>query len=274
MSDPRDAAAVPMAPMAPPPEPGAASGPDRPGSHRAPDSDGSGSHRAADPPDGPSSHRAPETPDVPEVRDTPAVPAGPGRPGSHRAPPPRRRRGPWIAVAVILLVMVALTAGWSALAAGLDDRAPVPSGTVLRLGPGDGPALVKITGTGWWLSKSSSDPVRIYSLHLGTVTLSATYVTLVSTADARNVFRGADKIMAMTGGDVGPAERTRTASGNPGTTGDLTREGKTGRLTTYVAPDASFAVQFVLLAPPEASPSDRAAAQGVVRDLAFAASAS
>jgi len=187
-----------------------------------------------------------------------------------REEPPRRRSLPrWLGVAAILVVIALITAGWPVINSWISDRQDLPDGTVLRIGSGTERATVRLSGSGWQVSKSQSDPLRSYDLRHGAVQLTIDYASLLSAKDARNVWAGATRLVEVSGGRVGTVEKTHTRRDVPGQTATLVQQGDLGRLTTYVAPDKMYALQFVELGPTDAPVADRAAAQAVVRDVTF-----
>ncbi|QXE33159.1 hypothetical protein KQY30_01440 [Streptomyces sp. GMY02] len=187
--------------------------------------------------------------------------------------PVRPRR--WAVVAV-LLVMAALTAGWPLIDSVLADKEPVPSGTVLELGPGGSMAALRVTGAGWRLSKSRSDPDSSYALSRGGVDLVAGYVDLSSGASAGQLWTGLRRVLSVADEDTrlgGPRPVTSTA-GATGLTGALTRENRVGTATVWVPPEQDYAVQITVLAEPGTTPGTVADAMAVARSVAFPQEAS
>ncbi|MFJ8001778.1 hypothetical protein ACIQ7D_32540 [Streptomyces sp. NPDC096310] len=197
-------------------------------------------------------------------------------PAARRPPeePPRDRRGsvrPWQAVLGVLLVVVALTAGWPLIDGALGDRERVAAGTALVLGPDDEIAVLRVTGHGWTLSKSSSDPDMAYALSRDGVDLAARYVPLTGAGDPGALWGGLRKVQSVadSGSRLGAGRRLTGARGAIGRSGSLTGGGRVGSATVWLPPGLGYAVEIIVLARPGAAPGAVADATAMARGLTF-----
>ncbi|MFI5756890.1 hypothetical protein [Streptomyces sp. NPDC051569] len=191
--------------------------------------------------------------------------------------PPRRsaRTARW-AVIGVLLVMAALTAGWPLIDQAVGDGESLPAGAVLELGPDDDTATLRVTGAGWVLSRSGSDPRARYALHRGGVDLAATYVALPATTDAARLWAGLRAVQSVADGGsrLGGPRRVTSAGGADGETGTLTRDGRAGSATVWPAPGGGYVVEVTVLATKEAGGRALADAAAVARSVTFPPEAS
>ncbi|MGW6773828.1 hypothetical protein ACWGBX_25870 [Streptomyces sp. NPDC055037] len=188
-----------------------------------------------------------------------------------RRPPRRTSRRARSSVIGVLLVMAALTAGWPLIDRALNDHERLPDGTLLELGPDDNIAVLRVTGTGWALSKSESDPDSMYVLTRGGVDLVAGYVALAAPGRAGELWAGLRKVQSVRDGNtrLGAPHPVTSAGGARGETGTLTRGGRTGTATVWLPPDLSYAVEITVLAGADADPRASADAAAMVRSVAF-----
>ncbi|MFF3751687.1 hypothetical protein ACFYYH_14695 [Streptomyces sp. NPDC002018] len=191
--------------------------------------------------------------------------------------PPRRLARPrrW-AVLGVLFVMAALTAGWPLIDRAVADHEPVPAGAVLELGQGDDAALLRVTGAGWELSRSRSDPGSSYALSRDGVDLVAGYVDLSGSGDAGQLWTGLRKVLSVAdaASRLGGPRPVTSAAGASGLTGPLTRPGRTGTATVWVPPDEDYAVEITVLTEPGTAAGTVADAAAVARSVAFPREAS
>ncbi|MGW2510132.1 hypothetical protein ACWC0A_12000 [Streptomyces scopuliridis] len=188
-----------------------------------------------------------------------------------RRPPRRTSRRARSSVIGVLLVMAALTAGWPLIDRALNDHERVPDGTLLELGPDDNIAVLRVTGSGWALSKSASDPDTMYVLTRDGVDLVAGYVALTAAGRAGELWAGLRKVQSVADEStrLGAPHSVTSAGGAQGETGTLTRGGRTGTATVWLPPDLSYAVEITVLARPDADPRAAADAAAMVRSVAF-----
>ncbi|MFE4370799.1 hypothetical protein ACFRMN_21640 [Streptomyces sp. NPDC056835] len=188
-----------------------------------------------------------------------------------RRPPRRTSRRARSSVIVVLVVMAALTAGWPLIGRALNDHERVPDGTLLELGPDDNIAVLRVTGAGWALSKSESDPDSMYVLTRDGVDLVAGYVALTMPGEADELWAGLRKIQSVADENtrLGAPHTVTSAGGAQGVAGTLTRGGRTGTATVWLPPDLSYAVEITVLAGPGADPRASADAAAMVRSVAF-----
>ncbi|MFE3830824.1 hypothetical protein [Streptomyces sp. NPDC059092] len=188
----------------------------------------------------------------------------------------RSRARPRLAVLGVLLVVAAPTAGWPLIDGVLGDRERVAAGTVLELGPDDEVAVLRVTGRGWALSKSSSDPAMAYALSRDGVDLAARYVPLTGAADPAALWSGLRKVQSVadSGSRLGAGRRIAGARGAIGRSGSLTGGGRAGTATVWLPPGRGYAVEIVVLARPGASPGAVADATAMARGLTFPRGAS
>ncbi|MER8070410.1 hypothetical protein ABTZ59_19190 [Streptomyces sp. NPDC094034] len=188
-----------------------------------------------------------------------------------RRPSRRTSRRARSSVIGVLLVMAALTAGWPLIGRALNDHERLPDGTLLELGPDDDIAVLRVTGAGWALSKAESDPDSMYVLTRDGVDLVAGYVALTAPREVEELWEGLRKVQSV--GDenarLGAPRPVTSAGGAAGETGTLTRGGRTGTASVWLAPDKSYAVEITVLAGPDAEPRVSADAAATVRSIAF-----
>ncbi|MFI6697377.1 hypothetical protein ACIBJC_00085 [Streptomyces sp. NPDC050509] len=183
----------------------------------------------------------------------------------------RSRRRTRRAVLGVVLVIAALTVGWPLIGGVLGDRERVPAGTALVLGPDDEVAVLRVTGHGWALSKSSSDPDMSYGLSRDGVDLAARYVPLTGTGDPGALWGGLRKVQSVadSGSRLGAGSRISGARGAIGRSGSLTGGGRAGSATVWLPPGRGYAVEIVVLARPGAMPGAVADATAMARGLTF-----
>ncbi|QIQ01112.1 hypothetical protein [Streptomyces liangshanensis] len=193
-------------------------------------------------------------------------------PVTRRPPAPPSRSTRW-AVAGILLVVLALTVGWSLADGALDDDEPVRDNTELVLGPGDDTLVLRVVGEGWQLSKAGSDTGSGLSLSRDGVDFTASYVAvpLTTTADAGELWPGLRRIQSAVDSDsvLGPPTTATSAGGAPGATGTLRRDGRAGRAAVWVSPGQDYAVEITVLAEPDADPGALSDGLAQSREVAF-----
>lgn len=195
----------------------------------------------------------------------------------------RGRRAPWWGAPAVVAVMALLVAGWPFLASRLDDDRALTAGTVLRVGPGDGDEAWFTVGDGWTMSESGTTPSQEYVLTRGDAELSVAYLSLMSSNDVDRLWDGLRRSARVSDSDarLGPPSPLVAVGGARGSTGDLAQGGERGTVAVYPAPDKSFAIRLVALAPSDAVASERdapglsgtspdlAAAEAVIRTLTF-----
>ncbi|MFE4061973.1 hypothetical protein ACFXP3_37805 [Streptomyces sp. NPDC059096] len=189
-------------------------------------------------------------------------------------PPEAVRRGnarPWYPVLGVLLVVVALTAGWTLVDAALDDRERIAAGSALVLGPDDEIALLRVEGHGWALGRSASDPDMAYALSRDGVDLTARYVPLTGTGDPGTLWAGLRKVQSVadSGSRLSAGHPLTGARGAIGRSGSLTGAGRAGSATVWLPPGRGYAVEIVVLARPGAAPGAVADATAMARGLTF-----
>ncbi|AXG82071.1 hypothetical protein [Streptomyces paludis] len=180
---------------------------------------------------------------------------------------PPRRTAP--VVAVVVLVMAALTAGWQLIDRALNDRQPLPRGAVLELGPD--PALLRVADDGWSLSKSRSDAGSSYVLTRAGVEVAAVYVGLTEAAGPGELWAGLRRVQSVADGGsrLGAPRAIVARSGARGRTGTLTRDGRTGTATLWLPPGGGYAVEITVLARPDAGAGAVRAATALAHSVSF-----
>ncbi|MEU3186200.1 hypothetical protein ABZ707_18645 [Streptomyces sp. NPDC006923] len=189
---------------------------------------------------------------------------------TRRSPPRSFRSARWPVVGV-LLVMAALTAGWPLIDRTLDNGEGLRDGTILELGPGDDIATLRVVGTGWTLSKSSSDPDSAYTLSRNGVELVADYVDFPGTGGVEELWTGLRKVQSVADGDsrLGSPRAVISAGGAVGRTGALIRDGRAGTATVWLSPGRSYAVEVIVLAEPRTGQGPLADATATARSVSF-----
>ena len=174
----------------------------------------------------------------------------------------------WLPLAAVLVVIAFLAGGWWWISSRFGNDEAVAAGSVLRIGP-DQQASVTVAGDGWRLKKSTTDPDQSYNLARGELDVVVTYVPLLSPDDADELWSGLQDVVATLGGTAGPAQTVHTTGGQPGQSGPVTLDGKTGTAYAFPAPDRKFAIEVQALAPSGVSATDRQPAEQTVLSLTF-----
>ncbi|WP_436774444.1 hypothetical protein [Yinghuangia sp. YIM S09857] len=193
----------------------------------------------------------------------------------------RGRRAPWWGPPAVLAVMALLVAGWPFLASRLSDDRELPDGAVLRVGPGDGDHAWFTLGGGWTMAESETTPSQEYVLTRGSTELSVAYLGLMSSDYADRLWDGLRRSVRVSSSDarLGPPTPVLSANGARGSIGGLTQGDERGTAAVYPAPDGSFAIRMIALAPSDTdtdttdltdADADHAAALAVIRSLSFA----
>ncbi|MEV7422326.1 hypothetical protein [Streptomyces sp. NPDC091212] len=172
----------------------------------------------------------------------------------------------------VLFVMAALTAGWPLIDRALSDRERLPGGALLELGPSSGTAVLRVVGEGWSLSKSQSDPNSSYALSRDGVDVVAGYVDLTTTeAGAERLWTGLRRVQSVAdaGSRLGEPHPVTSAEGARGSTGTLTRSGRTGTATVWLPPGEAYAVEITVLAKPRAGAGVVEEAMALVHSVSF-----
>jgi hypothetical protein len=164
---------------------------------------------------------------------------------------------------VVLLVMAALTAGWPLIDRAVADGDPLRDGSVLRLGPGDSTATLRVTGGPWELNASDSNPDSDLTLSSGGVDVDADYVGLAERANAAELWSGLRRVQSVADENsrLGVPRPVRSTGGARGLRGTLSRDGRTGTATVWVAPGGDYAVSVSVLAVPGVA--DRSLLEGM-----------
>ncbi|RDG38399.1 hypothetical protein DVH02_09355 [Streptomyces corynorhini] len=168
--------------------------------------------------------------------------------------------------------MAVLTGGWPLIDRALSDRERLPGGALLELGPASGTAVLRVVGEGWSLSKAQSDPSFSYALSRDGVDVVAGYVDLTTTeAGAGRLWTGLRRVQSVADADsrLGAPHSATSAGGARGSTGTLTRGGRTGTATVWLRPDETCAVEITVLAKPGAGADAMAEAMALVRGVSF-----
>lgn len=189
----------------------------------------------------------------------------------------RGRRAPWWGPPAVVAVMALLVAGWPFLASRLSDDRALPAGAVLRVGPGNGDQAWFTVGDGWTMSESETLPSLEYVLTRGDTELSVAYLSLMSSDYADRLWDGLRRSARVSSSDarLGPPSPVVAVGGARGSVGDLTQGDERGTAAVYPAPDDSFAIRFVALAPSGAgTDADVASALDVIRSIVFTRPAS
>ncbi len=181
--------------------------------------------------------------------------------------PSRRIR----ALVTVIAVMVALTAGWPLLNLTVSDHQPIAAGETLSVGPDSAHSARFAVGRGWSVRSSDSDPRRSYSLRRGRVDMTVTYVTVPSTSRPALLWSGLLDILRVSNAAyrLGTPGTAPDAHGNKAITGPVSDSGRSGTATILPDPAGGFAIEMIILAPPDASAARRSAAQQVMRSIRF-----
>jgi hypothetical protein len=174
---------------------------------------------------------------------------------------------------LVVAVMVALTAGWPLVNLAISNRQPVPAGRTMSLGPDRADSARFTVGRGWSLRSSATDPRQSYVLRRGNTEMSLMYVTMSSRSQAPHLWSGMREILrlASSGARLSKPEPITSAQGRKGLTGTITENGRRGRVTIYLGPGGTFAIEIISLAPAHASPASRALALREARSITFPA---
>jgi hypothetical protein len=173
----------------------------------------------------------------------------------------------------VLAVIVVLTAGWPLVSATVAGHRPVAAGTTVAVGP-SGTESGRVTlGPGWSGLTASSNPRQYYSFSRGALRLSVRYVGLARVGERGPLFRGMRQILRLgyPGVTAGRPEVLITAAGDSGLTASLAGAGRTGQAAVVAAPTQPFAIEMVVLGPPNTARAVQAAGLPVIRSLRFPA---
>jgi hypothetical protein len=190
-------------------------------------------------------------------------------PGMTQWPEADSVRVRWLVLVVV--AMVALTAGWPLLNTAVANRQAVAPGTQ-SIGPGP-PNSARVTvGPGWTMAPAQSNPRMQVSMSRGPVSMSATYVKLPAGWHATQLWAGLGNTLRIRHPDtrLGPSVVTTTAQGLTGLAGILVAGNLSGTATIFPAPSRRFAVVMLLLAPRHTRFVDLGVARKVVSSMRFA----
>jgi len=194
----------------------------------------------------------------------------------HRVHPDREHGSPrpLRALIVVVVVMVALTAGWPLASLAVSDNQPVTAGQTLGIGSGDRSATFT-PGPDWVAHNAHTNLLQYWSLSDGPVDVSVIYVLLLNRNQVGRLWPGLNKILRLNDGSaqLGTPAAVTSASGVRGQEGTVTASDWAGQAAVFPSPDNHFAIELVSVAPP----ADRAAAVAdaalVTRSLRFSAGA-
>jgi hypothetical protein len=172
----------------------------------------------------------------------------------------------WRLLIVVLVVVALLTGGWVLAGALRPDTEPVPAGSSLEVGP-DRQAAVTVTGDGWRVRRSTTDPTQSYSLTRADVDLVISYAGPLSEPSSEQLWSGFQQVVQSTGGTLGEPSAMTTQSGESGQSGPLHLRKRVGTGYAIPAPDGTFAIEFTVLSEPHAATADVSAAEQVVQSL-------
>jgi hypothetical protein len=172
-------------------------------------------------------------------------------------------------LAAILVIMIALTAGWSLLSLAISNRRQLAAFTTLSVGPGRGDLANFTVGPKWSVVPSETDPRLNYLLRRGDVDLTVSYITLVGRAQTAHLWEGMHQIIQIThpGMRLGPATTFTTLQGRSGISGSVTGAGNVGTATVVRDPGGTFAVEMLVTGPRHESRLNLLAADRVLRSL-------
>jgi hypothetical protein len=174
-------------------------------------------------------------------------------------------------VAVLVAVVVLVTAVWPLASAALPDGQPLAAGRVLVIGPDRGHSARFTVGRGWSMLASQSDPTQGYSLRQGDMTVTVGYVSLLGRGQAGQLWAGLRRIVQSdhSGSRLGPMRVIRVSQTVTEDTGYLAEGAMAGEAA--VLPDLLevYAIEVTILAPAGADTARLRAAERVIRSLRF-----
>jgi hypothetical protein len=169
--------------------------------------------------------------------------------------------------------MAVLTAGWPLVSSAVHNAGPVAAGTRLTVGASQ-PNVARFTvGPGWSMLRAGSDPRQGYLLRRGPVRVSISYVALVGSSQAAQLWAGLHTILRLSHPGVA-LSRPRpllTAQGRRGLTGVVSGRGVLGTATIVAAPSRRFAIQMLVLGPRHGRLALRSVELRLMRSLFFPA---
>lgn len=170
---------------------------------------------------------------------------------------------------VVLVVMAALTIGWPLINIAVSNRRMLAAGTMLHLGSGEAELAHFTVGRGWSLVPSETNPRLDYSLRLGRVDLTISYVAVIDNAPNAELWAGLGQVIRISnpGVNLGPPSVYKTAQGLTGDEGKLTSSRQTGTATIVRSASGTWAVEMILLGPRHSNPAKLLAAHRVMRSL-------
>lgn len=181
----------------------------------------------------------------------------------------------WWGTGIVALVLLVVGGGVPAL-----DRAmgggflPLAPGTALAVGAArDGvrPVTFRVPAAGWALSVARSSLASNVELVRGEVVFDLSVVVPLTSADARSLWRGLERIVSMHGQARLPAEPSeiRTVPGVTGLTGRFAGPDRVG--TACVLTTRSLGAAVTASGPPAAYRSAAAEVEAMMRTIRIAA---
>jgi hypothetical protein len=175
-------------------------------------------------------------------------------------------------VAVLVAVVVLVTAVWPLASAALPDSQRLTAGRVLIIGPDRAHSARFTLGPGWSLLAAESDPSRGYSLSLGNLAVTVGYVSLLGPGQPDQLWAGLRRIVQAdhAGSRLGPMRVVHVSPAEIEETGSLAEGAMAGQAAVFPGPLGDFAIEVTVLAPSGAGSARLRAAARVLRSIRFA----
>jgi hypothetical protein len=178
-------------------------------------------------------------------------------------------------LAVIIVVMAVLTAGWPLLNRVVSDHQRLAANTKLNLGPSHQNSASVTVGPGWTLQAGETNPRLIYYLDRGVVHLSIAYATLINNRQVDDLWAGLRAVIQINhpGATLSKPVEIRTSHGYAGDVGVVRAPDLVGSASVFAGPSRQFAIEMVVEAPKLSARLNLLAAQRIMRSLVFPAAA-
>ena len=177
----------------------------------------------------------------------------------------------WWGTGAVALVLLVLCAGLPLVDAALDDTGrPLAAGTVLSAGTERGgvrPVTFAVPSAGWVLSEAETSLTSSVELFSGDVVVNVNVVVPLGPLDARRLWDGLGRIVAVGGHTrlgAQPAPTT-TAHGLTGLAGRITGRDRAGTAAVFAADTLGATVRAA--GPPDAYRSASAQVEALVRSV-------
>jgi hypothetical protein len=188
-----------------------------------------------------------------------------------RGAAPRSGRRRLHLLAVVIGVMVLLTAGWPLLNLVISDNRSVAANAKLTVGVSNHSSGTVTMGPGWTMLSAQSDPQDNYSLVRGPTQMSLDYVPLINSGQIPHLWDGLRRVEEFDhpGATLSEPVPITSAQGYQGQAGVLSYKGLVGTAAIFPSPSGKFAIEMAVLSPPGSSPQVLATITKSISSLRF-----